>query len=117
MNQLINIFKILADETRLRMIMLLYQEKLCVCQLNGILEISQPRISQNLARLRDLNLVIDERQDKFVYYSLRRDHELLMDVLAVIAKDISDHPILIRDLDRLQGRESYLNSCSVPVGK
>lgn len=117
MNQLINIFKILADETRLRMIMLLYHEELCVCQLNGILEISQPRISQNLARLRDLNLVNDERKDKFVYYSLRRDHELLMEVLGVIAKDLTDYPVLLRDLDRLQGKASYLNICSVPVGK
>ena len=117
MNQLINIFKILADETRLRMIMLLYQGELCVCQLNGILEISQPRISQNLARLRDLNLVNDERQDKFVYYSLRRDNRLLMDLLEVIARDIADYPFLLSDRDRLQGKESYLNICSVPVGK
>ncbi len=117
MNQLINIFKILADETRLRMIMLLYQGELCVCQLNGILEISQPRISQNLARLRDLNLVNDERQDKFVYYSLRRDNRLLMDLLEVIARDIADYPVLLSDRDRLQGKESYLNICSVPVGK
>lgn len=117
MNQLINIFKILADETRLRMIMLLYQGELCVCQLNGILEISQPRISQNLARLRDLNLVNDERQDKFVYYSLRRDNRLLMDLLEVIARDIADYPVLLSDRDRLQGKESYLNICSAPVGK
>ncbi len=42
MNTLINTFKLLSDETRLRIILLLQQEELCVCQLTGILDISQP---------------------------------------------------------------------------
>ena len=66
MNQLINLFKLLSDESRLRIIMMLYHQELCVCQLTGILELSQPTISKNLSKLRDLNLVKDTRKEKFV---------------------------------------------------
>ena len=48
MNRLTNIFKLMSDETRLRIIMLLNRETLCVCEISGILNIPQPRISQNL---------------------------------------------------------------------
>ena len=67
MSQLINLFKLLSDESRLRIIMMLYHQELCVCQLTGILEISQPTISKNLSKLRDLNLVKDTRKEKFVF--------------------------------------------------
>jgi len=105
MNQLTSIFKILSDENRLRMIVLLYQEELCVCELSGILEIPQPRISQNLSKLRDLNLVNDERKDKFVFYSLRRDNKILTDVLENIMEDFESYPQLIVDKDRLKDKE------------
>jgi len=111
MNQLTSIFKILSDENRLRMIVLLYQEELCVCELSGILEIPQPRISQNLSKLRDLNLVNDERKDKFVFYSLRRDNKILTDVLENIMEDFESYPQLIVDKDRLKDKEKYLNQC------
>jgi len=63
MNQLINIFKILSDETRLRIIMLLAQEDLCVCEMTGVLDVSQPKVSKCLSKLRDMNLVIDDRRE------------------------------------------------------
>lgn len=111
MNQLINIFKMLSDENRLRIIMLLYKEELCVCQLEGILKISQPRISQNLSKLRDLNLVEDERREKFVFYSLKKEHKLLLNLLENIEEKITSYPVLVDDLARLQGKDSYLSVC------
>ncbi len=62
MTQLINIYKLLSDEIRLRMMLLLYQENLCVCQLAGIIDVPQPRISKHLSKLRDLNLVKESAQ-------------------------------------------------------
>ena len=81
MNQLTNIFKILSDETRLRIIILLYQEELCVCELSGILDVPQPKISKNLAKFRDMNLVVDERKDKFVFYSLKDENKVRINTL------------------------------------
>lgn len=113
MNQLTNIFKILSDENRLRMIALLYQEELCVCELSGILNIPQPRISQNLSKLRDLNLVDDERKEKYVFYSLKKDNNILTDVLKNIMEDLESYPQFVVDKNRLKDKGKYLNQCSL----
>ncbi|NCC79781.1 MAG: ArsR family transcriptional regulator, partial [Clostridia bacterium] len=50
MNDLLNIFKTLSDETRLRIVMLLHHDELCVCEMSGILDVSQPTISKGLSK-------------------------------------------------------------------
>lgn len=109
MNQLMNVFKILSDETRLRIVVLLAQQELCVCQLCGILDISQPKVSKNLSKLRDMNLVIDERKEKFVYYKLKTDNEVLTNTIDNILNSLDEYPQLILDKSRLIDREKYLN--------
>jgi len=64
----------LADQTRLRSILLLKQEgELCVCELMHALDIIQPKISRHLALLRDAGLVSSRRQGQWIYYQLRKD--------------------------------------------
>lgn len=111
MNHLTGIFKLLSDETRLRIIMLLFQEPLCVCELSGILKVSQPTISKNLSKLRDLNLAEDQRRDKFVFYTLKEDNEMLITVLKSIAENLEAYPQLVEDHERLSEKELYLSQC------
>jgi ArsR family transcriptional regulator len=113
MNQLTNYFKLLSDSTRLRMILLLYQENLCVCELSGIIGSSQPSISKKLSKLRDMNLVLDERKEKFVYYSLKRSDDFFINILENIISNIDQYPELIRDRERLKDKDQYLNVCCV----
>lgn len=115
MNQLTSIFKILSDETRIRIIILLYQEELCVCELSGILDVSQPKISKNLAKLRDMNLVSDERKEKFVFYSLKKENRVLMSTLKNIMDDLESYPQLGMDQRRLEDKEKYLTQCCVAM--
>lgn len=64
-------FKALSDQTRLKIINLLSKEKeMCVCRIYQTLELSQPRISKHLAILREIGLVKDRPNGKWVYYSL-----------------------------------------------
>lgn len=113
MNQLTNIFKLLSDESRLRMMVLLYQQDLCVCEISGILEIPQPRVSKNLSKLRDLNLVTDDRKEKFVFYSLKKDNLLLTQTLQQIVEQMDQYPQIKADSDRLNDKEKFLNQCCV----
>src|SRR5665647_2313830 len=113
MNQLTSIFKILSDETRVRIIILLYQEELCVCELSGILDAPQSRISKNLSKLRDLNLVVDERKEKFVFYKLKKENKVLINIINNIMNDFDAYPQLIIDQNRLKDKEKYLNQCNV----
>ncbi len=111
MNQLTNIFKLLSDETRLRMLMLLYREDLCVCELADIIEVPQPRISKNLAKFRDLDLVNVERKNKFIFYRLKDDHTFLIHMLESIYSDIDHYPELKRDQINLIKQEGQLRNC------
>ncbi|EOE6876254.1 metalloregulator ArsR/SmtB family transcription factor [Klebsiella aerogenes] len=67
----IQLFKILGDETRLAIIMLLRESgELCVCDLCAATGQSQPKISRHMAILRESELVLDRRQGKWVHYRL-----------------------------------------------
>ncbi|KTC39160.1 metalloregulator ArsR/SmtB family transcription factor [Pseudomonas poae] len=67
----IEFFKSLADETRVRsMLLISTQGELCVCELMCALEESQPKISRHLAQLRSSGLLLDRRQGQWVYYRL-----------------------------------------------
>jgi ArsR family transcriptional regulator len=91
--------------------MLLYQEELCVCELSGILEAPQPRISKSLSKLRDLNLVVVERKEKFVYYSLKIENKVLIDTIKNIVGDIDNYPQFVSDRSKLKVKEKYLSKC------
>jgi len=84
MNQLINLFKALSDETRLRIIMLLKHKSHCVCELTEILELSQPKISKHLTKLKALGLVSTKKDATFVYYYLDIDSKALNSVLETL---------------------------------
>lgn len=64
-------YKCLADETRLLCLLLIQSEgELCVCELTHALELSQPKISRHLARLRRCGLLADHKERQWVFYSI-----------------------------------------------
>jgi ArsR family transcriptional regulator len=70
----IQLFKCLSDDTRLNALLLLRAEgELCVCELVEAMDESQPKISRHLAQLRNCGLVHDERKGQWVFYSLSSD--------------------------------------------
>lgn len=62
--------KALADENRLRLLMLLRRRELFVCQLMAVTGLSQPLVSRGLSRLEREGLVESRRQGKHVFYRL-----------------------------------------------
>ncbi|MGB7606220.1 MAG: metalloregulator ArsR/SmtB family transcription factor [Lutisporaceae bacterium] len=111
MEKLLNTFKVLSDETRIRLLVMLYHKKLCVCELYGVLEESQPKVSKHLAKLRDMGFVKDERQEQFIYYYLNKDNKVLNTVLQEIVANIENYPTLINDLKQLEGVEKFTETC------
>ncbi|MEW6982362.1 ArsR/SmtB family transcription factor [Colwelliaceae bacterium 6471] len=68
---LVQFFKCLADDTRLKILLLLNQEsELCVCELTYALQMSQPKISRHIALLRQANIVEARPEGKWIYYRL-----------------------------------------------
>jgi len=70
MNNVLNIFKALSDETRLRILKLLENGELCVCDIVAALDMIQPKVSFHLGVLKDAGLIKDRRQGKWVHYSI-----------------------------------------------
>lgn len=65
------LFKALADQTRLRCMLLLASgDELCVCELTQVLGLPQPKVSHHLAALRKAGLVSDRKDGLWVYYRL-----------------------------------------------
>ena len=70
LNQLEDLFKALADATRLRILGLLLGGETCVCHIHESLRISQPKASRHLAYLRRAGLVETRRDGLWIHYRL-----------------------------------------------
>ena len=97
----VQLFKCLADDTRLRCLLLLQAEgELCVCELTAALGLSQPKVSRHLAQLRDCGLLRARRDGQWVYYTLNDDlpqwvHQLVADTATANAAFTADNRRLL----------------------
>ncbi len=73
MFDMVRLLKLLSDTTRLRILLLIARRELCVCQIMGIMGVSQPLISRNLSLLSRSGLIIERKEGKLVFYSLNRE--------------------------------------------
>jgi DNA-binding transcriptional ArsR family regulator len=73
-DQLALLFKALADQSRLRILMALEQGEMCVCDLAAFLEISESAVSHQLRMLRQMSLVANRREGPVLYYRLTDAH-------------------------------------------
>ena len=65
------LFQALSDPTRLQILGLLRGGERCVCELTGVLNAAQSRLSFHLKVLKDAGLVTDRRDGRWVYYTVR----------------------------------------------
>ncbi len=72
--QLAELFKMFGDTTRIRIMCVLFQKELCVCEIAELLDMGQSAISHQLRLLRNAHLVKVKRDGKQSYYSLDDAH-------------------------------------------
>ncbi len=94
MASIVKSLRLLADHTRLRLLLLLHHEELSVLELQEILGMGQSRISSHLGQLRRAGLIIDRRSGKNIYYALATDpvHKELAPIIAASAREIPEAP-------------------------
>ena len=71
---LAELFKIFGDSTRIRILFVLFEADVCVCDLAEVLHMTQSAISHQLKILKQNKLVKSRREGKSVFYSLADDH-------------------------------------------
>jgi ArsR family transcriptional regulator, lead/cadmium/zinc/bismuth-responsive transcriptional repressor len=81
-------FRLLGDGNRLRILSLLAQQDLCVCDLADLLEMSESAVSHQLRTLRSLRLVSYQKQGRRVYYRLLDRH--VLDLYKSVAEHLDE---------------------------
>lgn len=112
-------FRALADQTRLRCLLLLAQEgELCVCELTHALDLAQPKISRHLAMLRKTGVVAVRQAGLWMFYRLHPGLPAwAAQVIAATAQGLLGQPPFAGDWERLQrmsGRPAGRECCVVP---
>lgn len=111
---LIQIYECLCDRTRLRIVNLLAQMPLCVCHFQEILDEPQVKISKHLGYLKEREMVVAERQQNWMIYSLPRNPALELEANLKCLQDcVQSDPIFKRDLKALAKLRS---ACCEPDG-
>ncbi|MBC9784316.1 winged helix-turn-helix transcriptional regulator [Heliobacterium chlorum] len=111
----IELLKALGDPTRLRMINLLLKGRLCVCEIESILQITQSNASRHLTRLRTTNLIVAEKQAQWVYYAINQQTLSQNPFIAVLfEQELKQNKTLAGDLIRLKNSKESADRC-VPL--
>lgn len=71
---LAELFKVFGDSTRIRILFVLFEAEVCVCDLAKVLNMTQSAISHQLRILKQNKLVKSRREGKSIFYSLADDH-------------------------------------------
>jgi len=110
-------FKALGDSNRLRIINLLLHGELCVCDIQYVLENSQPNVSRHLAYLKNSGMVLDRRDGYRIYYRLTDAGEVTKRSLFDFLRHVfADEEQIQRDTERLKDAIAA-GSCTVSEWK
>jgi len=102
-----DVFRAFADPTRLRILNLLIEGEVCVCDLCSVLDEIQPKVSRHLAYLRRAGLVDARRDGKWMHYRLAKHGKGLERTLINCVKScLREVDVLREDLERLRSGRS-----------
>ncbi|MBA4348949.1 MAG: ArsR family transcriptional regulator [Thermodesulfovibrio sp.] len=100
MDKLLNIFKALSDETRLRILKLLENGELCVCDIFSALDMIQPKVSFHLSVLKETKLIKDRKEGRWVHYSID-DSDMFRRFLILSVLEKIPAGVVFKDKNRL----------------
>jgi len=82
---MVSLFKALGEENRLRIINLLLDKQLCVCEIESILSLTQTNVSRHLSKLKSENIVTSFKDAQWIYYKINpiflKENEALVEYL------------------------------------
>lgn len=113
---IVDILKALADETRIRILNLLYKQTLCVCDLEEILKLNQSNASRHITKLKNAKLITGQKQAQWIYYHVnKRILEEYTFVKELLTKEMEKDPQCQKDVVRLKKYKELGGSCELAV--
>jgi ArsR family transcriptional regulator len=113
-DKLEDVFKALADKTRLRILALLGDTEVCVCHLHDTLDVPQPTVSRHLAYLRRVGLVDARRDGLWIHYRVSRSLDPVVRAVVDAAIHALTH-VPLANRDRKQFEKSFGQLPVAPV--
>ncbi|MBM7560356.1 ArsR/SmtB family transcription factor [Marinitoga litoralis] len=117
MNKFVEMIKIFSDETRLRILNILFQGEHCNCDLEEVLELSQPNISKHLKKIMLLDLATSRKSSYWTYYKINEEvfnkHPFIIEIM----KEIQDLEPFKSDLIKLKEYENSPKRCQINLDK
>jgi len=103
MQKLVKIAKALSDETRIRMLKLLLEKDICVCEMEEIFPLSLSQLARNCKMLMDAGFLKRWREGKCVVYIADRDNcnHYCQALLDLISLSFNDNEVALRDKEKL----------------
>jgi ArsR family transcriptional regulator, arsenate/arsenite/antimonite-responsive transcriptional repressor len=100
----IQIFKALGDQNRLRIMKMLEQRELCVCEIRTVLKLSNSTVSEHLAVLRDAGLIHDTKSGKWVNYRLNKctKDQFIQNTLQFLKLSLASNGVLKSDITKVK---------------
>lgn len=88
MRDKVEFFKVLSEPNRVRILMMLLQKPLCVCEITAILQLSTATVSNHLSYLRKAGFIEDNKQGKWVNYMISKNikDEIIADIIKFLPK-------------------------------
>ena len=104
MFEFLNITKALAEENRLRILLALEGEELCVCQLIELLELAPSTVSKHMSILKQARLVEGRKDGRWMYYRLadKSASSEITEAIAWVKKSLSGNNRILKDANRVK---------------
>jgi ArsR family transcriptional regulator len=116
-DELENLFKALADKTRLRILALLGNNEVCVCHIHDSLGLPQPTVSRHLAYLRKSGLVAARRDGVWMHYQVSHSPSpVVRSVLDASVRALQQLPATTQDRKQFQRSFGQLYVVDSPAG-
>ncbi len=108
MNKWIEILKAVADPLRLRLLLVLAEKEMSVCQLMAVLRTSQPMVSRSVGILQRAGLLKDRKEKKLRFYRLNEEMPSeLKELVQILKESLRDDETYKRDLEVLKKCEEF----------
>lgn len=102
----IEVLKALSDENRLRIILMLSERAICVCEIKQVLNIALSTISAHLKKLKYAGIIIDNKDGRWVEYSLTDDPQIL-ELIKTIKSNLKECKSIIEDLQKISKIDKF----------
>jgi len=99
----VNVFKALSDPNRIRIVKMLGERRLCMCEVREMLNLSNSTVSKHLTILRNADLLLDSKERKWVNFRLndKSEFRFIRSVISLIKNSFEDDEAIQEDLKKV----------------